>query len=133
MAAIVINENRRCQTVFHHMTAILGSERPMMNPEMTAAIRIPEPVAESQFNPNTAASSVGLGTTGGTRCTILFRPGTGICGFVIALGATCHLLMNGNTFSGVFMIFFPVYVPQQNTVILRTIHGSHARMTSPRP
>ena len=53
------------------MTAIFRSDRPMMKPEMMAAIKIPEPVAEIQFNPNTAASAVGFGTTGGTRCTIL--------------------------------------------------------------
>src|SRR6516225_2846447 len=116
MAAIVINEKRKCQTVFHHITIIFRSDTPMMKPEITAAIRIPEPVAEIQFKPKTAASVVGFGTTGGTRCTILLRPATGICGLVIVLGRTRHALMNGNTFSGVFMIFFPVFVPQQKTI-----------------
>src|SRR5215469_3682881 len=112
------------------MVAILETERPMIKPEMTAAIRIPEPVAEIQFKPNTAASDVGFGTTGGTRCTILLRPATGICGLVIVLGGICQVLINGSTFSGVFMIFFPVFVPQQKTKTLRTTHGNHARTTS---
>jgi hypothetical protein len=105
----------------------------MMKPEMTAAIRIPEPVAEIQFNANTAASTVGFGTTGGTRSTILLRPTTGIWRFVIVLGGICHVLMKENTFSGVFITFLPVYVPQQKTNILRTSHGNHALTTSPRP
>src|SRR5215467_4339928 len=132
MAAIVISEKRTCQTVCHHIATILGSDRPMMKPEIIAAIRIPEPVADSQFKPNTAASAVGCATTGGTRCTILLRPGTGICGFVILLGGICQALVEVNTFSGVFMIFLPVYVPQQKTRTLRISQGSHARTTSPR-
>src|ERR1700758_2391755 len=130
MAAIVISENRTCQRVCHHMATILGSDRPMMKPEMIAATRIPEPVAESQLNPNTAASGVGFATTGGTRCASLLRPGTGICGLVILLGGVLQVLVEVNTFSGVFMIFLPVYVPQQKTNTLRTSHGSHARTTS---
>ena len=49
------------------MATILGSESPMMKPEMIAANRIPDPVAESQLKPNTAASGVGFTTTGGMR------------------------------------------------------------------
>src|SRR5579864_8756899 len=98
MAAIVSNENRICQTVFHHITAILRSDTPMMKPEIIAATRIPDPVAEIQFRPNTAASAVGFGTTGGTRCTILLSPLTGIWGFVIALARIGQSLMNENTF-----------------------------------
>ena len=104
----------------------------MMKPEMIAAIKIPEPVAEIQFNPNTAVSAEAVGTTGGTRSTILLRPEIGICGFMIALGEIDHVFVNENTFSGVFMIFLPVYVPQLNTKILRTSHGNHACATSPR-
>ena len=99
----------------------------MMKPEMIAASRIPDPVAESQFKPNTAPSAVGFTTTGGTRWTNLSRPVTGICGFVILLGAVDHVLIDGNTFSGVFMIFLPVFVPQQKTQTLRISHGSQAR------
>src|SRR5262252_9100617 len=130
MAALVISEKRRCQTVCHHMAAIMGSDSLMMYPAMIAAIRIPEPVADSQFKPNTAASAVGFATTGGTRCTILLRPGTGICGFVILLGGVFHALVEVKTFSGAFMIFLPVYVPQQKTRTLRMSQGSHARVTS---
>src|ERR1035438_642667 len=132
MAPIVISEYRTCQMVCHHMATILGSESPITKPEMIAAIRIPEPVAESQFKPNTAPSAVGFGTTGGTRCTILLRPFTGNCGLVILLGGVCQVLVEVNTFSGVFMIFFPVNVPQQKTRTLRISQGSHARTTSPR-
>src|SRR5271169_247098 len=112
------------------MATILGSESPMMKPEIIAANRIPEPVAESQLKPNTARSAVGLATTGGTRCTSLSRPVMGICGLVILLGGVCQVLVEVNTFSGVFMIFLPVYVPQQKTNTLSTSHGSHARSTS---
>src|SRR5579863_7579609 len=108
MAAIVISEKRTCHRVCHHIATILGSGSPMTKPEMTAASRIPEPVAESQFKPNTAPSAVGFATTGGTRCTNLLRPVTGICGFVILLGGIDHELVDVNTFSGVFMIFLPV-------------------------
>src|SRR5436309_13465567 len=103
MAAIVMSEKRKCQTVCHHMATILEGESPMMKADMIAAIRIAEPVAESQFKPKTAASVEGFVTTGGTRCTIWLRPGTGICGLVIALGGVCQLPMEGKTLSGVFM------------------------------
>src|SRR5579863_8725209 len=108
MAAIVISEKRTCHRVCHHIITILGNDSPMTRPEITAASRIPEPVAESQFKPNTAPSAVGFDTTGGTRCTNLLRPVTGICGFVILLGTIGHEFVDGNTFSGVFMIFFPL-------------------------
>src|ERR1700722_9054758 len=124
MAAIVMREKRTCQTVCHHITIIFGSDIPMMKPEMIAANKIPEPVAEIQFNPNTAGSAAGLGTTGGTRCTSLLSPVTGICGFVILLGGVLHVLNGVKTFSGVFIIFLPVVVPQQKTMMLRTSHGS---------
>src|ERR1039457_2358311 len=55
MAAIVISENRTCHSVFHHMPTMAEIESPITKPEITAAIRIPEPVAESQLKPNTAA------------------------------------------------------------------------------
>src|SRR5271157_37666 len=132
MAAMVISENRMCHKVCHHMATILVNESPMMKPEMVAANRIPEPVAESQLRPNTAASGVGFTTTGGMRWDSLLRPFTGICGLVILLGSVLQVLVEGNTFSGVFMIFLPVYVPQQKTNTLRTSQGSHARATSPR-
>src|ERR1700740_3282940 len=132
MAAMVINENLTRQRVCHHMATILGSERPMMKPAMMAAKRIPDPVAESQLRPNTARSAVGLATTGGTRCESLSRPFTGICGLVILLGGVCQVAVDLNTFSGVFMIFLPVNVPQQKTKTLRISQGSHARATSPR-
>src|ERR1035438_1200609 len=107
MAAMVISENRTCHRVCHHMATIFGSDRPMMKPEMTAANRIPDPVAESQLSPNTAASGAGFATTGGMRCDSLLRPVTGNCGLVILLGGVDQVLVEVNTFSGVFMIFLP--------------------------
>src|ERR1019366_10367340 len=108
MAAMVISENRMCHIVCHHMAIIFGSERPMMKPEIIAANRIPDPVAETQLRPNTAASGVGFTTTGGMRCDSLLRPVTGNCGLVILLGGVDQVLVEVNTFSGVFMIFLPV-------------------------
>src|ERR1700739_1723560 len=115
MAAIVISEKRTCPTVCHHRATILENDSPMMKADMTAASKIPEPVAESQVKPNTAASAVGFATTGGTRCTILWRPVTGIWGLVIMLGGLCQALMEGNIFPGVFMNLLPVVVPQQKS------------------
>ena len=51
---------------------------------------------------------------------------------MILLGGVDQVLMDVNTFSGVFMIFLPVNVPQQKTHTLSTSQGSHARTTSPR-
>src|SRR5271169_4955302 len=132
MAAMVMSENRMCHMVCHHMATIFGGESPMMKPEIIAANRIPDPVAESQLKPNTAPSGVGFATTGGMRWDSRLRPVTGICGLVILLGGVDQVLMDVNTFSGVFMIFLPVYVPQQKTQTLSTNQGSHARATSPR-
>src|ERR1017187_1129391 len=109
------------------MATIFGSERPMMKPEMIAANRIPEPVAESQLKPNTAPSGVGFTTTGGMRWDSLLRPVTRNCGLVILLGGVDQVLMDVNTFSGVFMIFLPVYVPQQKTNTLSTSQGRSCR------
>src|SRR5208282_1715314 len=132
IAAMVINENLTRQRVCHQMAMILGSESPMMKPAMMAAKRIPEPVAESQLRPNTAPSGVGFATTGGMRWDSRWRPFTGNCGLVILLGGVCQVAVEVNTFSGVFMIFLPVSVPQQKTKTLRISQGSHARATSPR-
>src|SRR5271170_3838103 len=114
------------------MATIFGRESPMMKPEMMAANRMPDPVAEIQLKPNTAGSGVGFATTGGMRCESLLRPVTGICGLVILLGGVDQALRDGKTFSGVFMIFLPVVVPQQKTQMLSTSQGSQARATSPR-
>src|SRR5689334_6240116 len=108
MAAIVSSEKRTWKTVRHHIVMIFGSESPMMKPEMTAAKRMPLPVADSQLKPNTAGSGAGLATAGGTRSTSLLTPAIGNCGLVILLGGVFQLAVDVNTFSGVFMIFLPV-------------------------
>ena len=95
-------------------------------------MKMPVPVALSQLKLKTAASFVFLATTGGVRSTSLFKPCTGNCGAVILLGGVLQLAIEVKTFSGVFMIFLPVTVPQQKTMTLRTSQGSHARTTSPR-
>src|SRR5215467_6399977 len=76
---------------------------------MIAAIRIAVPVAESQLSEKTAASGVGLGTTGGTRETILSRPAIGMFGEEMWLR---KLLTCG--------------VPHANTTTTRTIQGMSA-------
>jgi len=93
------------------------SDSPMMKADMIAARRIPEPVAESQFKPNTAASAVGLVTTGGTRCTILLRPITGICG--LASRTLFTLLM-----ASVSPNFFGVPTFEEHD---KTHHGAQGR------
>ena len=106
--------------------------KPMTRPEMIPEMRMPVPVALSQFKPKTAASLVGFATTGGTRIDSLLMPATGNCGLVILLGGVLQLAIEVNTFSGVFMMRLPVMVPQQKTMTLRMIQGTQARTTSPR-
>src|SRR5579871_4229941 len=105
---------------------------PIIRPERMAAMRMPEPVAVIQFNPKTAGSLVGLGTTGGTRCTRLCSAGTGNCGLVILLGGVDQCAVEVKTFSGVFTMVLKVCVPHRKTTRLRITHGTHARVTSPR-
>ena len=57
------------------------------------------------------------------------RPVTGNCGLVILLGGVDQVLVDVNTFSGVFMIFLPVNVPQQKTNTLSTSQGIQALKT----
>src|SRR5580700_10123985 len=109
MAAIVSKENRTRTSVRQYMCAIFQGVKPMTKPEMIAATKIPEPVAVSQFSVYTAASGVGLGTTGGMRCTILFRPTTGNFG---AESLSSWVLTLGS--------------PQTKTTMLKIIHGTHA-------
>src|ERR1700682_1424563 len=77
IAAIVSKEKRTRTIVFQYMWANFPGVKPMIRPEITAATRMPDPVAVNQFSEYTAASAVGLRTTGGTRCTIWCRPTTG--------------------------------------------------------
>src|SRR5208283_2243474 len=104
---------------------------PITRPEMSPEMRMPLPVALSQFKPKTAPSLVGLVTTGGMRIESLSIPLTGNCGLVILLGGVLQLAIEVNTFSGVFIMRLPVGVPQQKTMTLRMIHGTQARTTSP--
>src|SRR4029453_1721552 len=85
---------------------------PMTRPAMIAAIKMPEPVADSQFSTYTAASGVGFGTTGGMRTTRLFQPAMGNLGAEIALS---QFLICGS--------------PHRNTSTLRIAHGVPALMT----
>src|SRR5258708_8434918 len=80
MAAIVRNEKRTRTIVFQYTCAILQGVKPMIRPEIIAATTIPDPVAVSQFNEYTAASGVGLRTTGRTRWIIRCNPATGSLG-----------------------------------------------------
>src|SRR6516162_4373473 len=103
----------------------------MMKPAMIPAMQMPLPVALNQLRAKTAGSLVFLVTTGGVRSTSLFSPWIGNCGLVILLGGVLQLAIEVNTFSGEFMIFLPVTVPQQKTITLRMSQGNHARATSP--
>src|SRR5581483_11392935 len=132
IAAMVSSEKRTFHTVCHQITNIFPIGTPITKPEMIAAIRIPVPVADTQLNANTAPSLVGLGTTGGTRCTRLLTPAMGIFGDVIALAGVFHVARDVNTFSGVSKMRLPVWVPHRKTMQLRTSQGTHARTTSPR-
>ena len=78
---------------------------------MSAAIRMPVPVAESQLSVYTAASGVGFVTTGGMRTTRLCRPSMGNFGAEIAFRKS---LACGS--------------PQMKTNTLRIAHGVQALM-----
>src|SRR6185295_2536874 len=88
---------------------------PITSPAITAAIRIPEPVADNQLNTYTAASGVGLGTTGGTRTTRLCNPSIGNLGADMSLST---VLICGR--------------PHRKTSTLRIAHGVQAFMTCAR-
>src|SRR5271157_3377343 len=110
MAAMVISENRTLSIVFRYTWKICGMLKPMTSPEMMPARKMLVPVALSQLRPNLASSGgVSVGTTGGVRCTMLSRPGTGNCGLVILLGGGLHFAIDRNIFCGVFMIVLPVF------------------------
>src|SRR5271165_3108030 len=108
-----------------------GMLKPITRPEISPEMRMPEPVVLSQFRRKTAASLVGLATTGGMRRDSLSIPVTGNCGAVILLGGVLQLAIEVNTFSGVSMMRLPVGVPQQKTMALRMIQGTQARATWP--
>src|ERR1700686_1737047 len=112
MAAIVTSEKRTRTIVFQYMCAIFHGVKPMISPEITAATRMPEPVAVNQFKEYTAASPVGLRTTGGTRCIIWCNPTTGNLGAEILSSA---ILTVGN--------------PHKKTSTLKTSHGTQALTT----
>ncbi len=77
---------------------------------MSAATRIPLPVAESQLATKTALSALGCDTTGGIRNTRLSSPAIANDGLEIPSSSA---LTCGN--------------PQRNTTTLRMSHGVHAR------
>ena len=132
MAAIVSREKRTFTMVRPYTEIIFRKLSPITRPDRMPASRMLEPVALTQFNPKTAGSLAGLGTTGGTRSTILLSPETGNCGLVILLGGVLQLAIEVNTFSGVFIRFLPVCVPHMKTITLRMIHGNQDRATSER-
>ena len=76
---------------------------------------MPDPVAVSQFSEYTAASGVGLRTTGGTRCIIRCNPATG------NLGA-----------DSLSSAVFTVGNPHAKTKTLKTSQGTQALATSAR-
>src|SRR5271165_5437660 len=104
-----------------------GMLKPITRPEISPEMRMPEPVALSQFRRKTAASLVGLATTGGMRRDSLSIPVTGNCGAVILLGGVLQLAIEVNPFSGGSKMGLPGRVPPQKAKALRMIHGTQAR------
>src|ERR1700682_3552749 len=78
MAEIVSRENRTLYRVLPYWRKSCKGPKPIKRPEMMAAIKMPVPEAEIQFNWKIAASGVGFATTGGTRRIRLCSPATGI-------------------------------------------------------
>src|SRR5208283_785087 len=129
MAPIVSREKRTFTMVRPYTERIFRKLSPITRPDKMPANRMPVPVALNQFNPKTAPSLVGFGTTGGTRSTRLLSGATINCGFVILLGGVLQLAMELKVFSGAFMKVLPVCVPHANTITLRMIHGTQALVT----
>src|ERR1035438_7510923 len=126
MAAIVSSEKRTFTMVRPYTEKIFLKLSPITSPERRPARRMPVPVALNQFNPNTAPSLVGLGTTGGKRGTKLLRLVTGNCGLVILLRGVLQWAIETKVRSGAFIRFLPVCVPHAKTITLKTIHGTQA-------
>src|SRR5690242_19194571 len=113
MAAMVINEKRTRYKVFAYWRSIATGPKPITNPEMMAATRMPVPLADSQFRLKTVLSGVGFATTGGTRRIKLCRPLTGILRIE---RLSKNVLMTGS--------------PHRKTTTLRMAHGVQAFATS---
>src|SRR5579859_762303 len=113
MAAMVINEKRTLYKVFVYWRSMAIGPKPMTNPEMMAATKMPVPLAESQFKLKTALSGVGFATTGGTRRIKLCSPLTGILRME---RLSKNVLATGS--------------PHRNTTTLRMAHGVQAFATS---
>src|SRR6266404_4732855 len=121
IAAIVTSEYRTRTRVSQYVRAICPAFNPIINPATIPDTRIPLPVADSQFNVNTASSGfvgrsgVGEATTGGERITTLCRAATWNFGAAISLKN-----------------FFTLGTPHRKTTRLSNTHGAQARMTSAR-
>src|ERR1043166_3517723 len=110
MAAIVRREKRTSQTVWRYSRIRSSGLKPMINPLIKAAARIPVPVAESQLKAKMAFSGAAPGgATGGARSTILCKWVTLISGAEIRLREV-----------------FTLGTPQRKTIALRRIQGSQA-------
>src|SRR5216684_1145456 len=114
MAAIVIRENRTLYKVFPYWRSICRGPKPITKQEMTAAIRMLLPVADSQLKLNTASSGALLATTGGTLRIKLCSPLTGILKTEVL---SRRLLTLGS--------------PQRKTSTLKMTQGTQALATSP--
>src|SRR5512133_2279010 len=106
MAAMVNSDGHTTAIVFRYLLMSWPGEKPRTAPEISAAMRIAVPDADSQLKMNTAASGVGFATTGGILNTILSSPDTGMFGADNPLRKplTCG-------------------VPHANTITMRMIHG----------
>src|ERR1700712_2949731 len=76
IAEIVISEIAHSLMVRPYSAIILAGEKPIRNPDMSAAMSMPVPVKVRYVKPNTAPCGVGLAATGGTELIILCNSGT---------------------------------------------------------
>src|ERR1700730_11124576 len=113
MAAIVKREKRTLYMVLPDWRTSCHGPKPITKPEMTAAIKMPVPEADSQLSWKIAASAVGLATTGGTRWIRL-----------------CNPLMGTLKIDSLSKKLFTDGSPHRKTSTLRMAQGTHAFTTS---
>src|ERR1700735_2539782 len=115
MQAMAMTAKRILTSVAKKSCARRFGLRPRSRPEMTAAMKHAEPVAESQLRSNFAGSATILATTGGLRRTALWREGA---------------LQPPSWNAGVVTVLMASLIvgrPQRRTKMERMTKGIHAR------
>ena len=87
----MISEIAQSRMVRPYSLTSFAGDRPIIRPEMIAAISMPVPVNESHVNENTAPSGVGFGATGCTahRADLLDVLAAALPSDAVTLGARC--------------------------------------------